>query len=785
MGVKLARRSTAGRETTERKTPHSFVASASPPLIFTVPDGRWCSSGNVNSRPLLLLKKGRMSSHGFTHSGSNNNENEPITPRRLELSLNPSDGSLLTAPLTQVLLSATDSLYSDLYNMAHGELDVTTAALQPDADTTTAQQQQHEEENVVPMQQTKRERMSNLSFAQRRHELAWRLAQHGKSLQHVAGLTAAAASSHLSNSVAVSSTALQHARTAWVQADEAQDALYFFHAQLFPARAAPHDVYGALDVLLAGRWFDLPTRLRLTVDRYDASRENEYSRQEVDERWQVAVRDKLLRGELGWMRKQQQQPQSKQPLWKVSLRGGIVKLTKGKPKTLGHQSTRSYPIEALLTVLSTSLHPEWTLLSIEVQVHAKTGEFNHQLETSNRQRYDLHRLCALAMSREEARARQVRQHQAEEKDTEKASCSIARPLHMLFQVAHVFSLSWQLEMLSAQAQALRRGVWAAGESNPLMVTPVRFFHNTKDILGVVSVSFWRVDDAYGPPSMGDLSLDESQETESGRKNYAATTSQLTLSIRAEADAGIKVSLSGAESIMSVVSTQPHVRSTIENLLEAASDPFALSMSDALLAATMLCAERKCHAVVSALQPVDRQSVLPEWILLKVERGSVAVAARISYHGLGAETQQSGIPILFRVMCDARTGSFVCTFPRSTQLLGQLAGNVVQASESLALRIGSLPQNRRRAAAANSSVRVVRDAFDGLIRSINLLGQRTGVGNAWENVHGQSALLRERAIQSACTDVRVSLMKCCGMAALYGLAPLSIGGAVGLDASPDQ
>jgi hypothetical protein len=278
---------------------------------------------------------------------------------------------------------------------------VTTAAQEGDTTTTN----NHEEESAVVMQQTKRERLSNLSFAQRRHELAWRLQQHGKSLQHVAALTAAAASTDLAQAVAISTTALQHARTAWVQADEAQDALYFFHAQLFPARAPPHDVYGAADVLLARRWFDLPTDLRLTVDRYDTAPQSQWNRHEVDDRWHMAVRDKLLRGEVGWMRQRELLQGNKKPLWKVSLRGGIVKLTGGYPKMMGSDETESYPIEALLSVLSTEKDPEWTLLSLETRVQAKTGEFNHQLETSNRQRYDLHRLAALAMSREEARAR--------------------------------------------------------------------------------------------------------------------------------------------------------------------------------------------------------------------------------------------------------------------------------------------------------------------------------------------------------------------------------------------
>ena len=206
---------------------------------------------------------------------------ERVEPRRLELSLNHENGSLLTAPLSTVLLAASDGLYSDLYNMVHGELEVTAANVEGmDQDTANTM-----------TSALKKEKMSNLSFAQRRHELAWRLAQHGKALTHVAALTAASASTEFSRYIQISTKALQHARTAWVQADEAQDALYFFHAQLFPARQAPHDIYGALDLLKRGAWYDLPTDLRLVMDRYEKSQENDWSASEVQERLHMAVRD--------------------------------------------------------------------------------------------------------------------------------------------------------------------------------------------------------------------------------------------------------------------------------------------------------------------------------------------------------------------------------------------------------------------------------------------------------------------------------------------------------------
>jgi hypothetical protein len=731
---------------------------------------------------------------------------EEVEPRRLELILNPVDGSLQTVPLLNVIMSATDVLYTDIYNMAHGELEVTSAQPVPGADDEEEDQQQ---QDIAPNSATRRDKMASLSFAQRRHELGWRLASHSRTLTHVAALTAANATTNMANATRISTHALQHARTAWVQADEAQDALYFFHARLFPARAGPHDVYGALDTMLAGAWPDLPQDLKLTVDPYEKSNEKAWSSAEVSDRWQMAVRDKLIRGEMGWMK----QNQVKVP-WKISLRGGIVRLTHGQPKTIasGNTTKITYPIEAILTVLSTDHPAQWTLVHVEVHAQAKTGQSNHQLDTTFRQRFDLLRLCAQAMHKEERRvlAENMEQERADidgildetQEDTSVPKL-IARPLHSLFQVAHVFGLSWQLEILSAQAQSIRRGAWGT-KSSSILVTPVQFFEN-RSILGIVSISFWSVDDRYGPPLMADLHLEknsmssdandidgnpsgDSVSTVSRSINTPSVTNQLTLSIRAEPHLGIRVALSGAENVMEFAAAQPHVRSTIRALLEATSNPFTLSASEALLAATRLCAERKCYAMADVLP-----AFLPHWITLRVERGSIVVAARIGYHTESSSGNVSSPVVLFRMSCDARTGSFASTFARSTALLRYLACNDPEAaSDSVATRMAEYAQGRQTGRSGNAGVaaalasgRAVRDAFEGLSRSMNVLGQRTGVGGGWKDIDSKSASLRRRAVELACRDVRVSLVSCCGMAALYGLSALSLNAATGVAPQADM
>jgi hypothetical protein len=961
-------------------------------------------------------------------------QNQKVQPQKLELILNPEDGSLQTAPLLYVVTACTDSLYRDIYDMAHGDVQIIGGGGSGGSGVGPSSLEGGGGDDAA----RRKDKMSNLSFAARRHELSYRLASHSKALTHVAALTASnnnnngngnnnsgntynniysdGETANLARFVDVSTKALTHARTAWIQNDECQDAMYFFHGRLFSLRAGPHDVYGALDFMVnknyannttaittttndskssnnsnsnsedsgnnknnnnanadatSGKsgdnhnnctsfWYDLPSDLKLETDRYETSAEQQWSKQEVSDRWQMAVRRKLLLGEVGWMAARQQQQQhhyhhqpgisshnkgrislptrlaNKIP-WKISLKGGIVRLMHGKPKktidnTTGKTKTL-YPLEAVLTVLtmdsdtdkdadkdkdtagqdsggnttssgngngtssstattsssSTSQQQqeeeatkkptgtiiaedqaEWTLISVDVCAQAKTGQSNHQLDTTNKQRYNLHRLCALAMAREEKQNRLQKQQQQQQQaqvdgegsplaqvPTMTMIATVARPLNALFRVAQYFSLSWQLEILSEQAKALSKGNWgsggggaaggrresrslgpsvsggrriggnSSGSSHSIVVTPVKFFENrTSRILGVLSISFWAIDDRYGPPSMGDLVRldedDDEDENKSGANGSGndsvstvsrsvqnpVVTNMLTLSVRAEPDVGIKVSLSGADSIMEFA-THPnhgHVRSTIGDLLEATANPFALSASEALLAATILCAERKCYAMVDALP-----SVLPNWITLTVEKGNIVVAAKIQYYtnvntavaGAAGDETTAAAPssvsasaepvVLFRLACDSRTGSFVPTFSRSTPLLQHMACNDVRAaSDTTLLRIANLSKLRRsrtpKAASAGAvfgSGRVVRDAFDSLSRSMNVLGQRTGVGGAWKDLDDRSTLLRQRAIGLACRDVNVSLMSCCGMAVLYGLSAVSIGVATGIEASPEM
>lgn len=458
--------------------------------------------------------------------------------------------------------------------MAHGKIEV--AAGGAVTASTTAADEDPTADSTAAIPSTKLEELPHLSFAQRRHELHYRLWRHVRGLQSVAALTSSAASCltsrghtpHLGASVACAQQALQHARTAWVNQDEAQDALFFFHALLFPGRAAPHDVYGAGDMLRGKRrkmeknsniddamkvdgkgagggvepraaWWDLPRDIQLAVDPYLLSQECHWNKEELEAEWNWAVRRKLVQS-----LSSKEGGASKLP-WNISLQGGVVKLTHGAPKeqsqvvdekrTSDPQLQVVYPIEANLTVLPNVATKEkhednvtandsmdaWTLLSLYIRVRPKTGELSHQLETSNRQLYDLHRIAVGAMARA-----------AKHEDV--------NPLLALFHVAHRFTVSWQLEVLSAQALSLKRGAWAA---HGLTITPVQFVDEEAEggsgLLGTLSIAFWTLTDRSPTVSF----LDGECEAVDPKLLPPSASNQWILTIHAYETVGLRVALS--------------------------------------------------------------------------------------------------------------------------------------------------------------------------------------------------------------------------------------------------
>lgn len=785
-------------------------------------------------------------------SQKSSDENKVKARTRLDLSVSPWDGSLLTTPLSLVLNAATESLYSDIHDMATNK------------PITLYQPSTTKEDNRMPYS-TKAEPMSSLSFQQRRHVLASRISRHIKAISHVSALVSSnlptsgtESSSSLSSSLQASvkpniytmaqippenelnhvtqlaSKALEHVRTSWVSADIAQDALYFHHDSLWKMRAHPHDVLGAMDVYLKGRWTDMSRDVRLE-DKYLDSVERSWSKTELKERFRSVVRRKLVLGEIGNPRQEDSQSDFK---WNVTLEqdGTIVRLYHGEPRIEG--SEKVYPIEAKLTVLSEENPAPWTLLSIRVRTNVKTGDSKNQLDLAQDQMFGFHKICERAMMKEENRVKMLndvkKEGESGSTDLVQDADFIARPLDKLLRMSHVLSLSWQMEILSSQAEYLRKGSWSSNESlggvsqgAGIEVTPVHFYTEEEQFdteepsrrirpLAYMAIHFWEVDGRTGKPRLGHLSIkDEAnswnenqymngkdQNSDSGQFTNHGVMKRLSLEIRAVPLKGLEVSLSGGDSIRAALSgntvegsSRKHLLHNVRTLLSSLQNPFELSASDALLAAVVICAERRSLAIWQALEQnrsteTKCNRVLPEWIHLTLEGGSISVSAKIDYDVASGNTNDRSPVVLFRLSCDSRTGRYVPTFPRAFTLLRKLACNDTRASDMQLLRQSKAMEARtdtKRSALLNKDTtgRVVKDAFSKLQRSIDALGKRVGVGGDWDDLDILSSpALRQQSIRQACDDVCVALMTCAGVSAVFGMGSLALSVSGGTNALPD-
>ena len=839
----------------------------------------------------------------------------PPGPPPLSLSQT-ENGALSMAPLSTVVNAATDSLYQDLYNLVYSDVKIVSVAKQNtnnaggDGNASSAEDKLNATVGAPSnpndaLLETRKAKMANLSFAQRRHELTRRIVQHTKSVAHCYALTAAslpeshsslqyqkllkssaslspmsssnAAKIHeppprLGSSVQVSSDALQFVKSGWISQDEAQDALYFHHDELWKARGHCHDVLGALCVLGGGDkgggfWPDFPTDVALAVDPYGVSKEKSYSPSELKARLASAIRRKLVLGEVGSNRSNNEGKELTSQLpWRIVFEqgGGSIRLTYGSPRTVStaealRQRTvakddegedceinlQQYPMEARLSVLSEDANASWKLLSLHVRCSPKTGESDHQLGMNKKQMFDLHRIGERAMIVEEAICRKANEamknttttteskdENAMEIDGEKpaetaSSPLIPRPLLRLFEVTHAFSLSLQLEMLSSQAEALRRGAWGgaarvSGAKETLVdgiaVSPAYFFDsqngavhesntNNSAPIAVMAVHFWHCDDRYGSPRVGDIICSDEVTTNNGKvdsssmrgagpglrhdDNFLPASDQkgkerLSLCIRAVPMVGLVVSLSGSDAENDRTTESHHLKRNVNKLLSSIQNPFQLSMSDALLAATVLCAERRCHAVVDALNRT-KASHLPSWIHLEVECGSITVAGSISYQHFSSKTRPA--TVLFRLACDSRSGRFVPTFHRSISILRRLACNDPSTSDIQLVSNAALASARqakghiftKKVGERESTGRSVRDAFVALSRSMDTLGRKCGVGGLWnESDVLSSKSLREKSIDQSVDQTWASLITCSGIAAVFGVAGIALKIASGVD-----
>ena len=423
--------------------------------------------------------------------------------------------------------------------------------------------------------------------------------------------------------------------------------------------------------------------------------------------------------------------------------------------------------------------------------------------------------------------------------------AIARSLSCLYDVAHSFAASLHLQMISAQAQALQKGAWSG--SGALAVTPVHFFEvsATRDdndthpaaasasaaALGCVAIHFWTVDDRNSRPALGDLALASDPTSHNKPTDVSSVSSKsrsgnevqqhlfrpdgkaagrLTLCMRAVAGVGVVASLSAGDDVIDAITADSdtismgdgdaaqskeairhnHLKRIVSRIVTATSSPFDLSASDALLAATTLCAERRCEAAAEALEKTDGAAAesarLPSWLKLVVECGTISVGAKISYFEIDSSSSDEYVE-LFRLECESKTGKFIPTFSRDAILLRMLSCNDSRASELQALSSSALAGRRaqmKHASGDDLTGRTVREAFDALARAMSLLGERVGVGGTWVDTEASATSLRARAVETACRDVRKSLVTCAGIAAIFGLSALALKVSSGVEALVD-
>lgn len=255
------------------KTAGAGVSSSTvtnPSTVSTIGGGGG-GGGNTTKKGTEEDGKRSHNSSAQQQQANNNNANSSGTVG-LVLSQSPTDGSLLTVPLRTVVGAMTHTLYQDLYTMAtgseEGDDDVTEGPQKEGGDGTHSTSTTSTTDNKKKSKKI----MATLSFAARRHELSIRLYRHLHAASHVTALVATY-SSLISSSPTdwVVQTCSDAFSETFIQTrcgqDEAQDALYFHHAELWKVRRHPHDILGSAQLLIQGSWKDFPTDTQLLTSK--------------------------------------------------------------------------------------------------------------------------------------------------------------------------------------------------------------------------------------------------------------------------------------------------------------------------------------------------------------------------------------------------------------------------------------------------------------------------------------------------------------------------------------
>ena len=673
---------------------------------------------------------------GTTATSTRNDKSEKKSSSRLEgLTVSPMDGTLICSPLSAIVNAVTEGLYDEL--------------------------------------KARSETLQSLSFAQRHFELSQCMAQHLKRVAHVTALTEYTTSpnNHWEAILESVQQTLRHVRVSWGAADEAQDALFFHHADLWKARSHCHDLYGALQTFLNGQWTDLSHDLHLQQPPLQPSTNSKNNNkkknpsQECLAKVQSLVRTKLVH-ELSykdddtsviWKRKKTS--------WdKIQLEQDqiVVKCV------FGPKFQKKHAMEVRLTVLSSV----WTLLELHIQVQAKTGESHQSCHVQNTQMYTLHKLCTKAL-----------QHKPSQQSSS---------LETLFQLCHDFLQSWQFQLLYSQAYSLSKS-----KTNTLpTLTVIQHIAKTNSkqddsddenekYLNEIILYFWSpMEERFASlwkPSIGplDSTLTSSHVTKTANnknddEDGMMDASRYCLHLVGVPNKGIQVYLTGAAYYSS---TDYYSKDDVTNVLQHIQNSQQISISHAILAATVICAKQKCQALVQYYNSSKHNNI--PWMSVSADGGNIVV----SYQ----QQNSTKTTVLFRVEVDSKTGNFIVTFPKSYTILYSLlpTNNTATSTTKTANKKKQKQQQQQK----GLTKRFIKDAVDGLVRSMEVLSKRVGVGvnptTSKNKDEVEVMLLRERAMDSASVDVQKSLMICSAIAYTYGIGAISLAIASSVQVLPDM
>ncbi len=673
---------------------------------------------------------------GTTATSTRNDKSEKKSSSRLEgLTVSPMDGTLICSPLSAIVNAVTEGLYDEL--------------------------------------KARSETLQSLSFAQRHFELSQCMAQHLKRVAHVTALTEYTTSpnNHWEAILENVQQTLRHVRVSWGAADEAQDALFFHHADLWKARSHCHDLYGALQTFLNGQWTDLSHDLHLQQPPLQPSTNSKNNNkkknpsQECLAKVQSLVRTKLVH-ELSykdddtsviWKRKKTS--------WdKIQLEQDqiVVKCV------FGPKFQKKHAMEVRLTVLSSV----WTLLELHIQVQAKTGESHQSCHVQNTQMYTLHKLCTKAL-----------QHKPSQQSSS---------LETLFQLCHDFLQSWQFQLLYSQAYSLSKS-----KTNTLpTLTVIQHIAKTNSkqddsddenekYLNEIILYFWSpMEERFASlwkPSIGplDSTLTSSHVTKTANnknddEDGMMDASRYCLHLVGVPNKGIQVYLTGAAYYSS---TDYYSKDDVKNVLQHIQNSQQISISHAILAATVICAKQKCQALVQYYNSSKHNNI--PWMSVSADGGTIVV----SYQ----QKNSTKTTVLFRVEVDSKTGNFIVTFPKSYTILYSLlpTNNTATSTTKTANKKKQKQQQQQK----GLTKRFIKDAVDGLVRSMEVLSKRVGVGvnptTSKNKDEVEVMLLRERAMDSASVDVQKSLMICSAIAYTYGIGAISLAIASSVQVLPDM